>query len=409
MEKIKMGIVGLGQRGSCLIETVMACEEAEIVAVCDVYEDRCVSACEKIQKEKGYSPIVYERYEDMLSDKNVDGVLICSSWDEHIRMAVQSMKAGKITAMEVGCAYDVEECWELVRAYEETKTPFMMTENCCFDSFELLSTSLARAGKFGEIVHCHGAYCHDLRDEILGGYINRHYRLDNYKKRNCENYPTHELGPIAKLLDINRGNRIVQLTSMASKAAGLKEFIKSGRSPDPSLTDCTFAQGDIVSTTILCANGETITLTLDTTLPKYYTREFTVRGTKGFSSQETNMVLLEEDHNMHEFWEYPKMIEKHLNNAKAYEEKYLPSVWKNITEEEKKLGHGGMDYLMLKAFFKAVINGEEMPVDVYDAATWLCISALSAQSIAQGGALQSVPDFTKGKWIKRKRLDVTEF
>ena len=211
MQKIKMGIVGLGQRGGCLIETVMACEEAEIVAVCDVYEDRRASACEKIEKEKGYVPVAYENYEDMLADENVDGVLICSSWDEHIRMAVQSMKAGKITAMEVGCAYDVEECWELVRTYEETKTPFMMTENCCFDHFELLSTALARAGKFGEIVHCHGAYCHDLRDEILFGYIKRHYRLDNYKNRNCENYPTHELGPIAKLLDINRGNRIAKI------------------------------------------------------------------------------------------------------------------------------------------------------------------------------------------------------
>jgi hypothetical protein len=195
---------------------------------------------------------------------------------------------------------------------------------------------------------------------------------------------------------------------MASKAVGLKEFIKSGRSPDPSLADCTFAQGDIVNTTMLCANGETITITLDTTLPKYYTREFTVRGTKGFSSQETNMVLLEEDHNIHEYWEYPKMIEKHLNNAKVYEEKYLPSVWKNITEEEKKLGHGGMDFIMMKRFFQGVLRQEELPIDVYDAATWLCISALSAQSIAQGGALQTVPDFTKGKWIKWKRLDVTE-
>lgn len=408
MAKIKMGVVGLGQRGSMMLKTVLACEEAEIVAVCDSYEDRRTDACKIVFEKCGHKPKAYDCYEELLADNNVDGVLICTSWDEHIRMAIKSMKAGKYTAMEVGCVYDVEECWELVRAYEETKTPFMLMENCCFDKFELLSTALARAGKFGEIVHCHGAYCHDLRDEILGGYVNRHYRLDNYRKLNCENYPTHELGPIAKILDINRGNRMVQLTSMASKSAGLKEFIKSGRNPDPSLADCSFAQGDVVSTTIRCANGETITLTLDTTLPKYYTREFTVRGTKGFVSQETNMALFEGDQNIHEFWENPKMIEKHLNNANGYEEKYLPPLWKNITDEMKDLGHGGMDYFTVKAFFKAIQNGTEMPIDVYDAAAWLAVSALSARSIEQGGALQSIPDFTKGKWIKRPRLDVTD-
>ena len=172
MKKIKMGIVGLGQRGSDLIDTVMACQEAEIVAVCDVYEDRIEKAKEKVNKETGKTPEAYQEYTEMLKNDNVDAVLICSSWDEHISMAIESMRAGKITAMEVGCAYDVEECWELVRVYEETKVPFMMMENCCFDRFELLSLALARAGELGEIVHCHGAYSHDLRNEVLDGNIN---------------------------------------------------------------------------------------------------------------------------------------------------------------------------------------------------------------------------------------------
>ena len=134
-----------------------------------------------------------------------------------------------------------DRCWELVRAYEETKTPIMMMENCCYDRFELLSTAMVRAGKFGEIVHCHGAYSHDLRDEILGGNVNRHYRLNNYMRRNCENYPTHELGPIAKILNINRGNRMLSLVSVASKAAGLKEFSLSDKNPDKSLAGKDFA------------------------------------------------------------------------------------------------------------------------------------------------------------------------
>ena len=406
--KIKMGIIGLGQRGDVLSDTILACEEAQIVALCDLYEDRLQKIASRVEKKAGNTPKQYADYKALIADKNVDAVLISSSWDEHVPMAVECMRAGKITALEVGGAYDIESCWELVRAYEETGTPFMMMENCCWDKFELLCMGLAKAGKLGEIVHCHGAYSHDLRDEILGGNVNRHYRLQNYITRNCENYPTHELGPIAKILGVNRGNKMVSLTSMASKAAGLAAFASSDKNPDKSLAKQKFAQGDIVSTTILCAGGETITLTLDTTLPKYYSREFTVRGTKGLCNQEANMVFLEEEHSSHEFFEPQLTIKKYLDNAENYAE-YLPDIWKDISEEEKALGHGGMDYLMFKAFFKAALNGAEMPVDVYDAAAWMCITALSEQSIAQGGAVQQVPDFTRGKWLKRKALDVTEF
>ncbi len=408
MGKIKMGVVGLGQRGSMLINTILAFNDVDVIAVCDSYEDRRKASAENIKNKRGTEPAQYADYGEMLKNDEIDAVLVASSWDAHIHMAIESMRAGKITAMEVGGAYDVEECWELVRAYEETKTPIMMMENCCFDRFELLSLALARAGKLGEIVHCHGAYSHDLREEILGGNVNRHYRLENYKKRNCENYPTHELGPIAKILDINRGNKMVSLVSVASKAVGLADYAKRPECPDSTLQDVTFRQGDIVNTIITCANGETITLTLDTTLPKYYSREFTVRGTKGLCVQESNMVMIEGDQDFHEFYDPEKMVEKYLNNANTTYREYLPNMWKNVTPEAMELGHGGMDYLMFKAFFHAIKNKEEMPVDVYDAAAWMSITAISEQSIAQGGAPQTVPDFTRGKWVKRARLDVKD-
>ena len=408
MKKVKMGVIGLGQHGIGLTRTVLACEEAEIVAVCDCYQDRIDRAVNAVKEKYGKAPKQYANYKDLIADEEVQAVLVASSWDAHIHMAIECMRAGKITAMEVGGAYDVEECWELVRTYEETQTPIMFLENCCFDRFELLSTSLARAGKLGEIVHCHGAYSHDLRDEICGGYVNRHYRLDNYLKRNCENYPTHELGPIAKILDINRGNKMLSLVSVASKGVGLEAFVNtSDKNPDKSLVGKKFAQGDIVNTIITCADGATISLTLDTTLPKYYSREFTVRGTKGMCNQECNMIFLEETHNVHEFYDVEKTIEKYLNNANEEMFKgYQVEQWNNIDETQKTLGHGGMDYFMFKEFFRCVLAGEEMPIDVYDAASWMVITAISEQSIAQGGTPQPIPDFTRGQWIKRPRKDV---
>lgn len=405
---VKVGMVGLGNRGVGMLRSMLACDEAECVAVCDVYEDR-IEEGQKIVKEiRGVTPVGYKDYKDMLADENVEAVVIMSSWDEHTRMAVAAMKAGKYTAVEVAGAYDLEDCWQLVRTYEETKTPIMLLENCCFDKFELLSTALVRAGKLGKVLYCHGAYAHELRGEILGGNVNRHYRLRNYMLRNCENYPTHELGPIAKLLNVNRGNKMLTLTSVATKGGvGLEEFAKDEKSPDPSLKDTKFAQGDIIVTTITCAGGEVITLRLDTTLPRTYSREFTVRGTKGYCMQDTDMVMLEERTYMHEFFEAEKTVDKYIHNANEFKE-YLPKMWQDITSDQEKLGHGGMDYFEFKAFFQAILNGEEMPIDVYDMASWMAITPLSEQSIATGGTPQAIPDFTRGKWILRESKDVVE-
>lgn len=405
MKKVKVGIVGLGCRGSLLADLTAGMEEAQITAVCDVYEDRTASAADKIEKKCGKRPKEYLDFMKMLTDANVEAVIIATSWDEHIRMAIESMKAGKITAVEVGGAYDVEECRELVRTYEQTRTPFMFLENCCYGKFELLSTALVRAGKLGTIVHCHGAYGHDLRDEVLGGRVNRHYRLENYRHRNCENYPTHELGPIARLLGVNRGNQMLSLVSVASKAAGLEEFSYTDKNPDLSLRGEKFAQGDIVNTIITCAGGETISLKLDTTLPRYYSREFTVRGTKGLCLQDIDAVVLDGEENLHEFYDPEESVRKYLCNSVKFAE-YLPKIWKNIGKEQLEAGHGGMDALMLSEFYNAILTGSPMPIDVYDAAAWMCITALSGESIARGGMPVSIPDFTCGKWITRKNKDV---
>ena len=405
---VKLGIVGLGQRGAQMLKTFLAIENVDVVALCDCYQDRVENAYEVVKQERGTYATQYTDFSKFIEDERIEVVYISSSWDEHIAMAIQSMRAGKVTAMEVGGAYTVEECWELVRAYEDTKTPIMMMENCCFDQFELLATALARKGKFGEIVHCHGAYTHDLRDEVLGGRINRHYRLKNYMYRNCENYPTHELGPIAKLLHVNRGNRMVKLVSVASKACGLQAFAKTDKNQDKTLENVCFKQGDIINTLITCANGETISLKLDTTLPSYYTREFTVRGTQGFALQDFNAILLEDEVDLHESYTPAWMVEKHLNSAKKYQDS-MPIFWKEMTEEKKRLGHGGMDYYMCTEFIKAVENGLDMPIDVYDAASWAAITALSEKSIALGGQAVDIPDFTNGKWLTREPKDVIKF
>ena len=323
--KLKVGMIGLGNRGSCLLDTVLSFEEVEVVAVCDRYADRTEKAAGSVTYAKHPEPKRFSDYRELLKCEEIEAVIIASSWETHTEIAVAAMRAGKKTAMEVGGAMCVEDCWKLVYAYEQTKTPFMFLENCCYDKTELMATAMVRRGLFGEIVHCSGAYSHDLREEITDGNVKRHYRLNNYLHRNCENYPTHELGPIAKILDINRGNKMVNLVSVASKSVGLETYIENRKKNiDPTLIGTRFKQGDIVNTIITCQNGETISLELDTTLPVLYDRKLVVRGTKGMYNQSLNYVFLDSDGHEEERWTGIENSKKLIDNARRYENEYLP-------------------------------------------------------------------------------------
>ena len=397
-DKLNIGIIGLGGRGYGLMDgVILHMDDIEIVGVCDTYKDRAQNAADKVEQVKGNKPFITQDYKELIASSEVEAVIVSSAWTGHIEIIIECMKAGKPVGTEVGGAYSIEECWQLIRTYEETGVPCMLLENCCYGREEMMAMNMVKQGIFGEIVHCSGGYQHDLREEIAFGNENRHYRLQNYIHRNCENYPTHELGPIAQILDINRGNRMVSLVSMASKAKGLNEYIKNKKSDDEALMHTEFAQGDVVTTMIKCARGETIVLTLDTTLPRAYSRGFRVQGTKGMFMEDNMSLFIDGEHNEYDFkWK------EQWNNIEAYREKYEHPVWKKFMQDGVKGGHGGMDWLVLRAFFDCVEKNEEMPIDVYDIAAWMAISALSEQSIAMGGQVVAIPDFTNGKWITRK-------
>ena len=391
-----VAVIGLGGRGlGWIVGELVKLDYAHISAVCDNYSDRVEAAQKAVQEACGYTPFGTTDYTEVINRSDVDIVLIFTAWEDHIKIAIDSMKAGKYTGMEVGGAYSVEDCWRLVDTQEQTGTPFMFLENCCYGEYEMMVMNMVRKGMFGDIVECEGGYCHDLRGEISGGFENRHYRLRNYLARNCENYPTHELGPIAKILDINRGNRMTSLISVGSDSKGLHEYILD-RKPEDDLRYAKFAQSDIVKTIIRCENGETIELTLDTTLPRFYSRHFTVRGTKGMYTEETNTVFIDKEHEKYDFNARPIW-----DNAKEYQKEYHHELW----SDPDKLyggGHGGMDYLVISALFDSYFNGTYPPIDVYDAAAWMCVTALSEQSIREGGKWMDFPDFTRGKYLDRQ-------
>ena len=409
---LRIGFIGLGQRGAAygmtdgsigLLGNVLKNSDDVIVTViCDKFQERLDAAAEKIVAHGYPVPMQTTDYKDVMN-ADIDAIIISTSWDMHVQVAIEGMKAGIPVAMEVGGTYSIADCWKLVDCYEQTGTPIFFMENCCYNKDEALVTALVRKGLLGEVVYCQGYYAHDLREEIAGGIDTHHYRLKEYTEHNCENYPTHELGPIAKILNITSGNRFTKLISMSSKSAGLHEYIMNNPKYKDRLGDRVFKQGDVTTTMIECENGETIFLKLDTTLPRLYERGLTISGTKGFYCQTTQSVILDDGKYNHELDTYDKAF----FNQDDYRE-YLPEDWKNITQEQLKAGHGGMDYIMLKHFFRCIKEKKPMEIDVYEAVTWMSVTALSEQSILNGSTPVECPDFTRGKYKIRKTVDTFE-
>lgn len=382
-------VIGLGARSIEQLHALLTMEDVKIVAVCDLYEDRIESTKALCKERAGYEPMGFSDYRDLLKLEEVEGVFIFTDWNSHIRIAIDCLNAGKRPGMEVGGASSIDECWRLVRKSQETNIPVMLLENCCYDTNEYTILQLVRKGFFGEIVHCEGGYQHYLCDEIGNGDVIRHYRQPHFHHRNAELYPTHEIGPIATYLNFNYGNRPLTLTSMASKARGLKDFYDKER-PDSKWRNLPIHQGDIVTTCIKCANGETVVIKHDCTVPRPYTRGGVVRGTKA--------MWMEDTHGYCELGSHKFTPDKELF------EKEKPQLLVEYDAFGRRGGHGGMDYLVLRAFVESVQNNTYPPIDVYDAALWMSLTVLSEQSIALGSMPVAIPDFTDGEWIKRKAL-----
>ncbi len=392
---VKIGWIGVSGRGSGMLDLLLSINGVKVPAVCDLIPERAERGIEIVEKRnnKEYPVHAYLDYKEMFRNEELDAVVIATTWITHAEIAVDAMNAGMHTAMEVGGAASIEECWELVRTSKRTGKMCMLLENCCYERNELAVFNMVKKGLFGEVIHLEGGYRHDLRDEIVLGRENIHGRLYNFINRNGELYPTHQLGPIAKVLGINRGNRFLTLNSVATKSKGLNKWIKENKGENYDLYGTDFNCGDVVTTIIKCANGETITLNHDCCLPRPYSRDYQLQGTNGIFQEipgGARVYIEGQSEKQHEY-----------DDFEPWRDKYEHPLWKQDSARECKAGHGGMDYLILASFVDSVINGTAN-IDVYDTAAWMAITCLSEQSVAMGGATVPFPDFTNGRWIDRE-------
>lgn len=393
---VKIGVIGVGGRAVGLIGTLAQMKFVEITALCDIKEERMQDGLKVIREFADYPVSCYTDYNELLKRDDIEAVIIPTSWNEHVKIAIAAMKAGKYAGFEVGGASSIQQCWDLVHTYEETGVPCMMLENCCYGQYELAVLNMIRKGLFGEVIHCEGGYQHDLRG--VANIIDKGYQRSFHHMHRCADlYPTHGIGPISKYLNINRGNRFLTLTSTASKSRGLDIRAAEVYGEHNPIWHH-HALGDIVTTVIKCAGGETVTLVHDTCLPRPYSRGNAVHGTKGIWMENNHSMYFEPEHTAL-VDESTEIVEHNWEDAEPYIRKYQHPIWERFLNDGVTGGHGGMDYLILRAFIYSVQHRIALPIDVYDSATWLAVTCLSEESIAKGSMPVYFPDFTNGEWF----------
>jgi Oxidoreductase family, NAD-binding Rossmann fold len=403
LETVRVGIVGLGQRGLSMLERLLHVGGVEITAICAVRESQVEQALAVLRERGRARPAVFNGGEDdwkALCDRpDVDIVYVFTQWSLHTPIALRAMECGKHAAVEVPAATTLDDCWRLVETSERTRRHCRMLENCCYDFVELLTLNMARQGFFGEIVHAEGAYIHNIIEENFSKSAHHElWRLkENFRKGNL--YPTHGLGPLCQVMNINRGERMDYLVSVSTEDFTMGAKARELAASDPFYLP--FAgrsfRGNMNSTLIRTVSGRTILLQHDTSSPRPYSRIHLISGTKAFVSKfpEPERFAVGEQ------WLGAEAVAE-------LREKYTPEILSRIGKAAEKIGgHGGMDFLMNWRIVDCLRNGLPMDDDVYDAALWSAIAPLTEASVASRSAAVDVPDFTRGAWKTNRPVDIS--
>lgn len=410
LDTVKCAFIGVGARGSGHVTRIASLPGTEVVAISDLYEDlaeksvnnaRIIGKGERHQEVKAYfgEP---ELWRKMLMETKPDAVFISTNWKNHSPMAVEAMKAGAHAFVEVPLAITNDELWEIVDTSETTQRHCMMLENVNYGREELLYLNMCRQGVIGELLHGEAAYIHELRSQMK--QVERgtgSWRTYHYAERNGNLYPTHGLGPVAQYMNLGRGDDNFKfINSFSSPAKGRAIYAKENFPADHKWNQLNFKGGDINTSVIKTELGRTIMVQWDETSPRPYSRHNLIQGTDGTLAGFPTRVALEgEAYNHHEWIQGEKLAEIY--------EKYEHPLYKRMGEEATKAGgHGGMDFIMMARVIECLRNGEALDQNMYEGCFWTAVSFLSEFSVAQNGAPQEFPDYTRGNWKNTLPLEI---
>lgn len=399
IEVVRVGFVGVGLQGGAHVRNFLSLPGVDVVAICDINAPRAAEVAGWVSADGRRTPTTYTRGETdfvrMCETEELDLVFTATPWEWHVPVCVSAMENGKHAATEVPAAYRTEDCWKLVEYAERFEKHCVMMENCNYDRPEMMVFNMARMGLFGEILHAECGYLHDLRSIKFEDRNEGLWRRAHSMVRNGNLYPTHGLGPVANVMDINRGDRLDYLVSMSSPSRGLQEWAIENYPEGHAKRSERYLLGDVNTTMIRTVRGRTIYVSHDTNLPRPYSRVHMVQGTKGVFQGYPHRVYVEGRSTGHTWQDWMELRDE-----------YDHPLWSDLDERSQGAGHGGMDYIEDYRLVKCLHEGRPTDMNVYDAAALSVITPLSEWSVANRSRPIDVPDFTRGRWAQWPRLEI---
>ncbi|ARZ71605.1 Gfo/Idh/MocA family oxidoreductase [Streptomyces sp. HU2014] len=392
-DTLRVGIVGLGNRGDYMTELFLSLPGVRIVALCDTVREKAAKNAAKVKAAGQPAPALYtngeDDYEQLCGRGDVDLVYVATPWEWHFPMAEAALTNGKHVGVECPVAMELDQLWRLVDLSERHRRHCVQLENCCYGKNEMRVLRMAHEGLFGDLLHAAGAYIHDLRGLMFSPtYYTGPWRRLWHTRLKGDLYPNHGFGPAANYLDVNRGDRAVRITTFGSPSLGLAAY-RAEHMPagDPSWKE-TYVESDMSISLVQTAKGRVIRLEHAVSNPHPYSRVNILGGTKGVFEDYPARIYLEPDMSNDEWGDFQKYA------------KWDHWLWKEHANPPG--GHGGMDYIMLFRLVQCMRLGLVPDFDVYDAATWTAPVPLSTASIKAKGVPQEIPDFTRGLWRKAR-------
>lgn len=400
--KVRLGIIGTGARGTFLMATALAFPDVEVNAVCDLVPEHASRAQDIAEKAGGKRPESYTgsstTWQQLVQRDDLDAVIIATPWDLHTRMAVAAMRAGKFVGLEVPACLTMDEAWDLVRTSEKTGSHLMLLENVNYFQNVLALHRAISEGLLGTVTHALVGYLHSIPSLSFTDDGKLTWRGEMKTKYNGNLYPTHPIGPTAWWMNINRGDRFTTLRSVSTRPRCMCEYARRRFGATHPAARHKFVLGDTNTTLIETANGNSVTLYFDLASPRPYDLIFHVQGTKGCYEGNRDAIFVD-GATPEGQWE---------TFSSKYQDKYEHPIWRELSAEAlKNGGHGGCDYITIHQFLKSVRTNSRPPIDVIDAATWSAIVPLSIQSVANKGETLEFPDFTRGAWKRNAPFAIT--
>lgn len=145
---IKIGIIGAGRIGKVHCESIMSyVKGATVKTVADPFMNEDT---EKWLKKNGVEYTTKD-YKEILADKEIDAVLICSSTDTHAPISIEAIKAGKHVFCEKPVDHDIAKILEVKKALEGSGVKYQVGFNRRFDHNFAAVREAVKAGKIGAL------------------------------------------------------------------------------------------------------------------------------------------------------------------------------------------------------------------------------------------------------------------